>query len=373
MSGFSVKAEQDPLEREQREIERRRQRLEDRKHRILNAKNRIIGVDTQALEQQMKERQLREKEEKERLILSDVQRVEYDQIATQLEQERVRLKKIEALQLAQLQKQQEEERKVIEATKIAQEQVLEAAHLIAPLMKFAGEDPYKNDREKLQKQQQAEWIVEHVLAQQRKQEQELSLKQKEDLEILERNRMADEIERQVRLQKKYIDLQTKEQNVRLIEQKKAMVSKYDEEEADLVRKELEYLSTNKFMTEARDTMFRTDNPNRLLSYHFKGFSTAQKTAILEEQQRQAEESRLKAQLEKEQQRVAEKQTEEARREALRMERLVQNRKLQDDSRLRTEQMVQKQEKDVREQYMNKVVYTNPVSESYFQQFGTSAR
>jgi len=63
---FRAKPQMDPLAREAREIELRRGRLNERTRRVLHAKTRLIGVDTQALAQQVAEKQDRERQELER-------------------------------------------------------------------------------------------------------------------------------------------------------------------------------------------------------------------------------------------------------------------------------------------------------------------
>jgi len=62
-NGYQLKAKSDldSLERERRETERRRQRTLDRTNRILHAKTRIIGIDKKSLDDQVKEKQEREK------------------------------------------------------------------------------------------------------------------------------------------------------------------------------------------------------------------------------------------------------------------------------------------------------------------------
>lgn len=41
--------------------------------------------------------------------------------------------------------------------------------------------------------------------------------------------------------------------------------------------------------------------------------------------------------------------------------------------LRDQHLAQKEEKNLRTQYLEKVVYTNPVRDEYFEQFGKSCR
>ena len=90
MSAFQVKPKLDPLAREAREIERRRERLNERTRRVLHPKTRLIGIDTQALQQQVTEKQDRERLELERDLFYDANVVQQARSVTEMEAQRQR-------------------------------------------------------------------------------------------------------------------------------------------------------------------------------------------------------------------------------------------------------------------------------------------
>jgi len=114
-------------------------------------------------------------------------------------------------------------------------------------------------------------------------------------------------------------------------------------------------------------------PNRTVPYHFKGFSQEKRQAILDEQRRQQEELRAARDRSYADEKDYAQQQEQIRRELIKQEREKQRLHLQRTLALKEEIQAQKKQKDLRTQYLDKEVYTNPVSEQFFDQFGQSCR
>ncbi len=90
-------------------------------------------------------------------------------------------------------------------------------------------------------------------------------------------------------------------------------------------KEIEYTTTNDFMTENPDTCTSVINPNRVKKYHWKGMNEDQKAEILKTMQDQMEDKKRKKDLEKEADRLWAEQ-EEAKRIELVRQTLEKQRK-----------------------------------------------
>lgn len=58
---------------------------------------------------------------------------------------------------------------------------------------------------------------------------------------------------------------------------------------------------------------------------------------------------------------------------LRQDRELQRVRAENLKTLQSEHVMQRQEKNEKYQYLDKVVYTNPVGADFFNRFGTSAR
>ena len=113
--------------------------------------------------------------------------------------------------------------------------------------------------------------------------------------------------------------------------------------------------------------------HRAIPYHFKGFTSTQRQAILDAQYAQTQyntDKRLEARLEEKDYAT---QAENIRREMLRMDRAKEEYERARLQALKEERFHQQKQKTLRDQYFNNVVYTNPVNEEYFKQFGTSCR
>jgi len=111
MSAFRVRPQEDPLAREQREIQGRRARDEQRKPRYLHAKTRLFGVDTMALDQQVLEKQEKERLDMERELYYDDLNSTFSRALSEQDVIRAQAKRQQQMELNEFRKAQEREKK----------------------------------------------------------------------------------------------------------------------------------------------------------------------------------------------------------------------------------------------------------------------
>jgi len=369
-SVFKVKPEMDPLEREKREIERRRERLEDRKNRILHAKTRLIGIDTDALAEQIKEKQEKERQQRERDLQYDAQRVEHAKAILSLEQSRARSKKQVEESVHHYRKFQSTDRmaRTSRDQAIANTSALGQSNVF---LNFAGEDQQKPARVKSQQSQQSEWLTQQIndltLKEQKERQDQHEYEAMQSTIVQIQNANVSEAEQN----RKQLKLQNLRVNQTLTSLKKVEQKSQEEMNQKKDNEDIEAQLRSDILNES--VFGSALGPNRTVPYHFKGFSQEKRQAILDEQRRQQEQLKVA----REQSHVEEKdyaqQQEQIRRELIKQEREKQRLHLQRTMTLKEEIQAQKKQKDLRTQYLDKEVYTNPVSEQFFDQFGQSCR
>jgi len=369
-SPFSVRPELDPLEREKREIERRRQRLEDRKTRILHAKTRVMGVDVDALNEQVRERTERERLEQERELYHDALTAHHAQTLSGLEEERKVRERIAKEELNFYRNQQAQEKKQREARDASGwHNQLDAAG--SQFLQFTGEDRDRKARVNAQANQQSDWLAQQLAAQ-------------ADREARDRQDAADYAEQQARI----MELQrrneedraaqaaarlraTQEYNQQVAAQKSQSRMRHAANTQAANQAELSATLGSALLNE--QVLPSALGAHRAVPYNFKGFSTSQRQAVLDAQAAQAAALADRRVAERLEEADYARQSEAVRREMLRVDRAREEAERARLLALRDERQHQHKQKTLRDQYHNHVVYTNPVKEEYFQQFGTSAR
>lgn len=366
---YSVRPELDPLERERREIERRRQRLEDRKHRILHAKTRVMGVDVEALNAQVRDRQERERLEHERESYHDDLANHHARVLTQLEEQRKLASRVSKEELNYFRAQQANEKRMREARAASGWENLSDTR--TNFLNFTGEDREKADRERAQREQQRDWLTQQLRVQMSREERErqdeadYAATQAQILSMQQRNEAEREAASMARRK------QTLEFNQQVAAQKSQSRLRGAAMEQQANEHELASTLSSALLNE-------TVSPSALgahrpVPYHFKGMSASQRQAILDAQAAQQAELANRRLREAQEEQDAAAQSEAIRREMLRLDRQKEEYERARRLALQQERAAQAKQKTLRDQYLNHVVYTNPVKEEFFQQFGTSAR
>jgi hypothetical protein len=363
-----AKATLDPLDRERAEIEKRRARFEERRQRILNAKQRTIGIDTSVLDKQIHEKQQITKLEQEREKFYAQQTLEHSKtIGLNQEQRRSELSQ-ERSQLAFYRQQQA----ALKQNRDSAEQALYKQYnspnqsRSAVFLNFAGEDPDYLNRQRQQQAQQQQWNAQQLFLEEEKQAKErAAAAEYAKFQSLILSQLDDNHKQQYNQQKDRLR-QTTNYNQSLHQNK--LEREKQEKAKDQYENELELHRTLRSSFLNEDT---TSYSNA--NVHFKGFSTNDKQRILDEQSRQIELKRLEKLRGIEEEKQYADQQEQYRRELVRVDRAKANEALGARLALREQHLQQHQVKEVRENYLNSVVYQNPVGKEYFDQFGTSHR
>ena len=363
MSAYQVRPSTDPLERERREVERRRVRLEERRQRVLQAKSRLIGVDTAALAQQVDERRRRETEEARRELHFDHTAVAQASAVTHLVGKAREAELLTRADLSFFQQRQAQEKRLREEAEAARRQVKEEPSRV--FLQFLGEDRQAKERERLQRLQQRDWATAQVRQLERREEKE----RVEEADYEHYQQQIRQMQAANEQRKAEAELQAaaslQSTNRSLAAQKAATERLRASAEAHAEAKELSHTAHSRFMTEQvrpADT-----------GYCYKGMSDAQRQEVLDGVWRQQEERRQARQKERAADAAYDVQQAEYRR-ALVLADIDRKRREQTvREAVKEERLRQRQEKVISDRHLNEVVYTNPVDDAFFQQFGTSCR
>jgi len=372
MSLYQVKQTMDPLERQRIETEKRRLRNIERAKRILHPKTRIMGIDKNALADQVKVKQEAARLESERNSFYDNQAVRHAKIANEhfTKKQNERRKEHQELEFFRVQQINEKRARLA-----AEEKAKNLPELPTPFLDFAGEDPHINERKKLQQAQQKDWLNQQLD----------SLKAKETNSA---QAQADYDAVQLRIYEIKGKLEADAAKVRgqenrkavLINRQLAMEKQQREDQAKAIAKrqeeyELQQTLNSDLLTETVHPRLQGGSKkcSDALPYHFKGFSVNQRQEILDIQQQQLQAINAKRAAEREAEEAFNEQQVNIRRQLMLQERQRQQQKVQERASLESTRRVQQKDHKTRTDYLNNTVYQNPVDPSFFQQFGTSCR
>lgn len=363
MSQFRVRPQIDPLEREQREIAARRARCDERAKRVLHAKTRLLGIDTMALNQQVMEKQERERLEAERTLYYDDLSSTFAHALNVNDSSLRDQKKAQLIELNNFRKAQEKEkrRKELMEKALSQEQL----DVDTNFLHFGGEDLNNAMRTRAQKLQQQDWLAQQI----------------EDLQNREQ-RDRQETASYEAMQSRIVDVQDMQHEQAQAEAARARMANAEfnqmlaaKKRADAAREaqrnqlqddqELTHTLNSHFLNEANGVYGGASN--------FKGFTTEQRQRILDEQKEQMDEARGRRIRERQEEAVYAQQQEEMRRAMIRADREREEFKKQQRLNLAAERKTQALEKTMRYDYLDNVVYTNTAQDSFFDQFGKSCR
>jgi hypothetical protein len=372
MSLYQARPSVDPLERQRIENENRRTRNIERAKRILHPKTRIMGVDTNALAQQVADRQEQERQEAERKMFYDDLTVRHAKVATEAHNQQALARKREHQKLEYFRIQQVKEKRARQQAEIQRQTQPE---LDTDFLKFHGEDLEAANRKKLQQSQMKDWLsqqIDNLRLKENREAQEQADYDAMQQRILEmKNNHEAEAQKNRAKELKQISLQ----NQQIAAEKKAREKAAARLNARHNEQELHNTLSSDLMTETVRSRVMggaracTDN----LPYHFKGFSTSQRQHILDVQQQQINELNAKRERERQEEQAYHDQQESIRRQILLAERRQMQQKRQERASLNQTRSLQAKDAALRRNYLDNVVYQNPVQEDFFGQFGTSCR
>lgn len=364
-------------------IERRRNFELERQSRIFNAKVRTIGIDQQGIDEQVQTKKIQAQQERERNEAFASDMVRNDKIAELLqrrqEQDIRNLNK--ALVDFRSVHQQPDSRREWDLNDPDAKLKDQPARVsdddprcgISSIQKFDGEDLSEEARKKLMQEQMREWTKkqseEKKLARARQEEADRLY----DLHRREMDQRACELAKAEEDCRRAINEATRDYNKALDDEQKEKKRLAEEEELDNNFTEMANLINGDMLTENPDVASSAFGPHRVITDRWKGMSPEQVAEVrrIQELQRQG-----KKQLQSEEQQRNEEwdkqRLADARvatlmdREQERMRKAQEKEQAESNLRLSADQKAHLE-------YLNKEVYTNPPTASYFQQFNTSSR
>ncbi|KAH3820230.1 RIB43A-like with coiled-coils protein 2 [Dreissena polymorpha] len=364
-------------------IERRRNMEEQRKSRIFNAKSRTIGVDVQALQQQIKDKQQQESYERRRGEAFAADAIRNDKISQLLEkrQETDIIELNRALNEFRSLHQQPDSRRefdlfdpdYLKKDKPARVSDDDPRCGISSIQKFEGEDLNSKARNKYQQEQLREWSIE----QQRERDQARRNQQQADhlyeLKMRELDQRAMELQSAEEECRRNINLATTDYNNALARERSERERLHKQQELDDNMTEIANHVFGDVLTENPAVAQSAFGPHRVITDRWKGMSPQQLEDIRKQQEKQRLEKERLAQeqnlrdLEHDRQRLANA------RAAMLLEREQERKREELQRRLADENRRLAQEQTSHKDYLDKEVYTNPPTAAYFGQFNTSTR
>eukprot|EP00796_Vickermania_ingenoplastis_P009578 gene9578-6733_t len=340
--------------------------------RLRDPKQLRMGIDRQALDEQVREKECLKRLEKERNDYWDRQALLMDRHAVALQQE------VNMIRTAR-EKEQEDYRRTYQKRWMAREWDLNDPLAMAKelparvsdddprngpssLQKFDGEDLDADNRRKAQQRQQRAWAKQQV-------EEKLAKKWMEQ----ERNRVFDErneetnfrtykIEQSIADQRRLRNRNTADFNNTLAEQQRQEAIRFKEEETRLGLEEIAFQMNSDFLNE-RETVV-SELGEKVKSERYKGMTPEQIAKLREEQANQLQQLRRRRLMEVEDQKQWSQQENMQLRMAKALDRQRERDRRNDLEELKNTHLAQANAAKLRKDELD-VLYTNQVDEDYF--------
>jgi hypothetical protein len=355
----------------------------ERQNRIFNAKVRTIGVDVQAIKEQVHDRRLQEQREQDRHEAFASDMIRNDKIAELLtrrrEQDERNLRK--ALNEFRALQQQPDSRREWDLNDPEAKKKDKPARVsdddprcgISGAQKFDGEDLNGKARKRLMQEQLREWS-----RQQAQEKRTQSARQREadrlhDLARREADQRAMELAKAEEQCRRAINNAMKDYNKSLADEQAEKARLNNEQQLDDNFTEIVNQINGDMLTENPDVAQSAFGPHRVITDRWKGMSPEQLAEIRRVQELQRQEKRRIEEDEAERDREWERQRlfdarcgQLMEREADRVRRGLEEEQVSSNTRLANEQKSNLE-------YIDKEVYTNRPTAAYFQQWNTTSR
>jgi hypothetical protein len=318
---------------------------------------------------QVDEKKKRENDEKNREAYYDQERNHQARLLMELENERLAEAKKRELELQRFREQQAQEaflRKNAEDQRL--KQAIGRDHA---LFNLEGSDTGSLTRARAQVAQQQDWLNAQI-------DNKISREEAERAEQLAyeqaQHEIAVKLERLTQLKAEQVAAErARLRDFHLAQQEEMRLRREWEKQQDdrLAQQDIEHQLNSALLNEL--TQVRRDNANRPIPAEFKGFDQTQRQAILDEQQRQIEELKVRRERERAEEQAWQDRMENDRRTLVLLQREKERNHKQSLLSLQREREAQSFENTTRSEHLNKVVYTNKVDDSFFDKFGKSCR
>lgn len=364
-------------------IERRRNMEEQRKSRIFNSKARTIGVDLQALEQQINDRKQQEDYEQKRANAFAADAVRNDKI-TQLLEKRQQTDEFElnrAMNEFRMLHQQPESRRefdlydpdYLKKDKPARVSDDDPRCGISSLQKFDGEDLNSKARNKYQAEQLREWALEQQRERDQAQKNQDTADRLYELKMRELDQRALDLQRAEEECRKAINLAQADYNQALAKERDEKERLHKQQQLDDNMTEIANHVFGDVLTENPAVAQSAFGPHRVITDRWKGMSPSQLEDIRRQQDLQRKEKERLQQEKKLRDEEFDRQRVAQARAAMLLEREQERKREELNKRMADENRRLAQEQKAHKDYLDKEVYTNPPTASYYMQFNTSTR
>ncbi|KAI9004225.1 RIB43A-domain-containing protein [Gaertneriomyces semiglobifer] len=363
-------------------IRRRRQLNEERNQRIFDPKVRTLGVNVQALEQQIKEKNDSKRTEKERDEAFGRMMRQTNTILEHLDIEAAERHRAHAKALNDFRNQHQKPNQrrdydlydptALKKDKPARVDDEDERIGVSSLQRFEGEDLANEERRRLQKRQMETWAKESAWEkrmQMLKQQEEQRLYEDFQKDIDDKVIHLRQAVEEAKLQQIKADAGFNQHLAALKRQRELEQRRLEEE---LNRQEVIQQVNGEFLTERPD-VFNIGAGHQVRVDLFKGITAEQKEHILRTQEQQRTEAQARREQQRREEEAASKIETANRRAALLLEREKLRQERAEAIRMREHNKQQGIESRKRLQHLDQVVYTNTPTKDYFMQFNTTSR
>ncbi|GFO15542.1 rib43a-like with coiled-coils protein 2 [Plakobranchus ocellatus] len=364
-------------------IERRRAMEEERKTRIFNAKTRQIGVDKQAIEQQMFDKKQMEEYERKRHEAFAADALRNDRIASmlQMRQERDQRALNEALNEFRALHQQPNSRRewdlydpdYLKKDKPARVHDDDPRCGISSIQKFDGEDLNSKARKKFQNEQARSWHEQQMRERDQAKRSQDAADRLYELKQRELDQRAMDLQKAEEDCRRAINMATADYNKALDNEQKERFRLKEQQDLDDKMTEIANNVFGDILTENPAVAQSAFGPHRVITDRWKGMSPEQLEEIRKQQARQMAENERLRQEEELRDREHERQASANARAALLIERELDRKRRELEKAQADENRRLAAEQKAHLDFLNKEVYTNPPSAAYFMQFNTTTR
>lgn len=364
-------------------IERRRNRELQRQSRIFNARVRTIGIDLNALNEQVQDRTRREVEEERRhnAFAADMTRNDKITVLLQKRQEHDMRELNKAVNEFRQSYQQPYDRREFDLNDPDSLKKDKPARVsdddprcgVASLQKFVGEDLNGKAREKLQQEQAREWIKQQTNEKDQALANQKYADHLYDLKAREMDQRACELASAEADCRRAINMATKDMNQALARERKAKEDADKQQEQDDNFTEISNSVFGDMLTENPDVAQSAFGPHRVITDRWKGMSPAQLAEIRRIQQAQMEEKERLKQEEEEQEKEYNRLRLTQAKAGIIAERGIERKKKEIEKDQADENRRLAAEQRAKMDYLDKEVYTNPPTAAYFMQYNTTSR
>lgn len=367
----------------QRRILLRKQRDEERRIRLLNARERVMGVDVNALQQQINEKNAAKAAENAANALYASTNVAIKNV---LEEENLRVQEEQILRKMELQsawdiqmanKEYTLTHRLNNPNELKNEGPARSGDYDprcgpSSMQIFAGEDLRKGDRIKMQQMQMQDWTEQqkHERAQKKQEEKDDDMSYHNYMSKVDALRQ--EMEKKEAEDKMQQEVLIAQENASLQQQRSERDADYRSMQKQLDLETSNYMNNNPMLLERRDQA-KSRFPGRVRRDHWKGMTVNQLREIQMEnekiieanKQRRAEEKRM-AQYEG---KLSDSIVDVLQQQYDNEQQAAAERRL----RYSQDLLVQAREKKMRDKLSNEQLNTNKIGDGFFNRFGASCR